>query len=103
MNSMMMKSALAVLALAAAPAFAAQDRDDAPVTVKTDHLTRLVAKKVKQHAEYGMPALRRYLWSTFHLHRVWLDDIGVHGGVWIAQGDGEVKVAQAESPVAAAK
>ena len=103
MKSVTINALLATLALAAAPAFAAQDRDDQPVAVKTDHLTRLVAKKVKQHAELGMPTLRRYLWSTFHLHRVWLDDVGVYGVAWMAEGEPATKVAQAENPAAAAK
>ena len=106
------KSALAVFALAAAPAFAAPP-DDAPVAVKTDHLTRLVAQKVKQYAALGKPELRRYLWSTYHIHRVWLDDVGVYSGhlvsaeaepaTTVVKAADDVRVVQSEGTVVAAK
>jgi hypothetical protein len=90
MKRVMMKSVLAAFALATLPAFA-QDRSDQPVAVNTDALQRLVARKVQEAAQRGMPALRRHLWATFHLHRVWLDD--VMKPEQIAQYEGASKVA----------
>ncbi|QJR13327.1 hypothetical protein [Usitatibacter palustris] len=73
MNHSNIRLALATLALAAVPAIASDS--DAPVAVNTDGLTRLVAKKVEENAAMGMQQLRRHLWSTFHLHRVLIEDV----------------------------
>ena len=67
------KCALAIFALAAAPAVA-YEREE-PVPVNTESLQSHVAEQVKEFAAEGERELMGYLWFTRRMHHLWLDDV----------------------------
>jgi len=73
MKRITVKCALAIFALAAAPAVA--NVREEPVKVNVENLQSHVGEQVKRHADDSMDSLMQYLWFTRRIHHLWLDDV----------------------------